>query len=101
MTQLNDTLLHTHTRFPLHTCVMLLNLSFISAADGPGDRFIIGESQAGEQVRAHVDTLDTHTCFLYGSHTHTHTITVTVTQTPTHYLYMKIKYFTFVLHLTP
>ena len=35
---------------------MLLNLSFISAADGPGDRFIIGESQAGEQVRAHVDT---------------------------------------------
>ncbi|XP_068452509.1 gephyrin-like, partial [Clinocottus analis] len=32
----------------------------VRAADGPGDRFIIGESQAGEQVRAHVDTLDTH-----------------------------------------
>lgn len=31
---------------------MLLNLSLILAADGPGDRFIIGESQAGEQVRA-------------------------------------------------
>eukprot|EP00064_Thunnus_orientalis_P009650 superscaffoldBa00001240_g9675 len=25
----------------------------VRAADGPGDRFIIGESQAGEQVRAH------------------------------------------------
>lgn len=24
---------------------------FLIAADGPGDRFIIGESQAGEQVR--------------------------------------------------
>lgn len=43
---------------------MLLNLSFILAADGPGDRFIIGESQAGEQVRAHIDTLDTYTLFL-------------------------------------
>lgn len=30
----------------------LLSLSvFLIAADGPGDRFIIGESQAGEQVR--------------------------------------------------
>lgn len=45
----------THSFFGC-TRVMLLNLSFISAADGPGDRFIIGESQAGEQVRAHVDT---------------------------------------------
>lgn len=26
------------------------------AADGPGDRFIIGESQAGEQVSAQSDT---------------------------------------------
>lgn len=25
-------------------------LSILTAADGPGDRFIIGESQAGEQV---------------------------------------------------
>lgn len=25
-------------------------LSLLTAADGPGDRFIIGESQAGEQV---------------------------------------------------
>lgn len=32
-----------------------LTLLFPLAADGPGDRFIIGESQAGEQVCNHVD----------------------------------------------
>ena len=70
---------------------MLLNLSFILAADGPGDRFIIGESQAGEQVRAHDDTLDTHAFSSSQKDPYTHP----------HNLYMKIKYFTFVLHLTP
>lgn len=29
---------------------LLFVLSILTAADGPGDRFIIGESQAGEQV---------------------------------------------------
>uniref|UniRef100_A0A3B4C1B4 Gephyrin n=1 Tax=Pygocentrus nattereri TaxID=42514 RepID=A0A3B4C1B4_PYGNA len=33
----------------------------VRAADGPGDRFIIGESQAGEQVCPHSHTLPTHT----------------------------------------
>lgn len=72
---------------------MLLNLSFILAADGPGDRFIIGESQAGEQVRAHVDA-QTHMFSLAHekrSLTHKHP----------HNPYMKIKHFTFVLHLMP
>lgn len=67
---------------------MLLNLSFILAADGPGDRFIIGESQAGEQVRAHIDTLDTYTLFLSSQKkspkTHARNNVVSVTQTPTH-----------------
>lgn len=31
--------------------MFVLDSVHLTAADGPGDRFIIGESQAGEQVR--------------------------------------------------
>lgn len=31
--------------------MIVLGSVHLTAADGPGDRFIIGESQAGEQVR--------------------------------------------------
>ena len=31
--------------------MFVLGSVHLTAADGPGDRFIIGESQAGEQVR--------------------------------------------------
>lgn len=46
---------NVNTRFsflPLSLCwYLFLALFHLTAADGPGDRFIIGESQAGEQVR--------------------------------------------------
>uniref|UniRef100_A0A3Q2VXQ2 Gephyrin n=1 Tax=Haplochromis burtoni TaxID=8153 RepID=A0A3Q2VXQ2_HAPBU len=49
MTAVLGTEIINYRGFHLHSCVILFNLSFILAADGPGDRFIIGESQAGEQ----------------------------------------------------
>lgn len=51
------TLLHTRTHVTVFFFVFFipLTLLFPLAADGPGDRFIIGESQAGEQVCTHVD----------------------------------------------
>ena len=38
---------------PCHKCILMIvqGSVHLTAADGPGDRFIIGESQAGEQVR--------------------------------------------------
>uniref|UniRef100_A0A8C7M5A6 Gephyrin n=1 Tax=Oncorhynchus kisutch TaxID=8019 RepID=A0A8C7M5A6_ONCKI len=39
---------YTHNHTNIHTDVITFYLIFL-AADGPGDRFIIGESQAGEQ----------------------------------------------------
>lgn len=55
MTKLNDTPTHTHTHTHVTAFSLPRTLLFSPAADGPGDRFIIGESQAGEQVCTHVD----------------------------------------------
>lgn len=42
----------------------LLIVLYSTAADGPGDRFIMGESQAGQQVTFNTPTLRTYYCLI-------------------------------------